>query len=420
MAVITATKPTLGVPQRPLRRSNSDFVLGGVCAGLAIRLGVKERNFRLLFTLGSFVFGLGPLLYVALWLFLARSGEEKSIAQRLGTRRRASNSVLLSFIVVIAILLILPSFSIRNSVVFAGSFLLSAVGIVAVWLGSSSDERSQLEALVSAAPLLGTVTARGWKAVLIRIVPGLILVVIGLKFLNRIGGVWGAAVPALLGTMVLLVGVLVLFAPWWLRTVRELSSERRERVRIEERSAMITHIHDSVLQTLTLIERAAANEADVIRLARSQERELRQWLFNPTDVGANDPQDRSFAALVGTIERDIENDYGVKVELVVVGDCAPDENVVALVAAGREAAINAAKWSGATSISLFAEVEPAAISLFVRDTGQGFAIDQVANDRQGITRSIKLRMIQHGGTATIRSTPGSGTEVELVLARSAK
>ena len=178
-----------------------------------------------------------------------------------------------------------------------------------------------VQALVSTAPLLGSASARGWKAAAVRIVPGVILVVVGHNLLNRIGGIWGAAVPALLATLVLLVGVLILLAPWWLRTVRDLSSEHRERVRIEERSAMITHIHDSVLQTLTLIELAAANEADVIRLARSQERELRQWLFNPTEVTADAADESSFATLVGAIERDIENDYGIRVEMVVVGDC---------------------------------------------------------------------------------------------------
>ena len=179
---------------------------------------------------------------------------------------------------------------------------------------------------------------------------------------------------------------------------------------------MVAHIHDSVLQTLTLIERAAGNEADVVRLARAQERELRQWLFNPDSIG-DDSRSTSFAGLVSRIEADIEHDYGVKVELVMVGDCPVDERVSALANAGREAAVNAAKWSGATMVSIFAEVETDTISMFVRDTGIGFDTTTVASDRQGIALSIKQRMNQHGGYATIRSTPGSGTEVQLIRPR---
>jgi signal transduction histidine kinase len=186
-------------------------------------------------------------------------------------------------------------------------------------------------------------------------------------------------------------------------------------VRIEERASMVAHIHDSVLQTLTLIERVASSESDVIRLARAQERELRQWLFNPDSVGTSGPTDDSFASLLGAVENDVENDYGVKVQLVVVGDCPSDEKTRLLVAAGREAAINAAKWSTASTITIFGEVETTKISLFVRDTGQGFDPDNVASDRQGIALSIKQRMTQIGGGTLIRSTLGHGTEVELVL-----
>jgi signal transduction histidine kinase len=241
------------------------------------------------------------------------------------------------------------------------------------------------------------------------------LVYFGLHTLNHIGGFWGQTGSAIFGTAVLVVGVLVLFAPWWLQNVRELTSERRERVRIEERASMVAHLHDSVLQTLTLIERAAANESDVVRLARNQERELRQWLFSP-DTLTN--ASTSFVGLVGAIEHDVENDYGVRVELVTVGDCVPDERVTALVAAGREAAINAAKWSEAASVSIFTEVEPSSISLFVRDRGVGFDLDAISADRQGIALSIRQRMSNLGGEAFINTAVGSGTEVQLVMPRS--
>jgi signal transduction histidine kinase len=251
----------------------------------------------------------------------------------------------------------------------------------------------------------------------VRVVPGIILVVVGLNILNQIGGIWGAAVPALLGALVLVGGLLILLTPWWLQNVRDLSSERRQRVRMQERTAIMGHLHDSVLQTLTLIERCAANEADVVRLARAQERELRLWLFSPELFEAAGAASTSLVAMVGAIEHEIESDYGIRVELVTVGDCAPDEDVVALVAAGREAAINAAKWSGAPSISIYAEVGADDISIFVRDTGKGFDVDAVPSDRRGIAVSIKQRIQDHGGGSMIRSTPGAGAEVELVLRR---
>ena len=419
MPVTTANKPILGVPQLPLRRSSAGSVLGGVCSGLAVRLGVRDRTIRIMFSASALFFGFGLLLYVAVWLLLARSGEEASIGSRLVAKRRQARSLLLLLVVVLAVLAFLNALNLRGTGGFAWSIALSAIGLFAVWHGSSPDEKAHLEGVINAAPVMGAASSRGWKALLLRVVPGIMLVVVGLQILNKIGGIWGAAVPALLGAVVLLVGLLVLLAPWWLQNVKDLSSERRERVRIEERASVATHIHDSVLQTLTLIERVASSESDVIRLARAQERELRQWLFNPDSVGTSGPTDDSFASLLGAVENDVENDYGVKVQLVVVGDCPSDEKTRLLVAAGREAAINAAKWSTASTITIFGEVETTKISLFVRDTGQGFDPDNVASDRQGIALSIKQRMTQIGGGTLIRSTLGHGTEVELVLPRAA-
>ena len=417
MPVTTANKPTLGVPQRPLRRSNTDYILGGVCGGLAIRFGVRERTIRILFSLSALLVGLGVLAYVATWFLMVRSGEDESIAQRLNKNRRESQTLILVAVLIVAGLLALHAFRFHGVTGIEWTLLFSLAGLVAIWRGISTDERSKLEGVISATPILGSATAKGWKAITVRVVLGVALVVLGFKYLGQVGGIWGGAVPALVGTFVLVLGALILLAPWWLQTVRDLAGERRERVRVEERAAMVAHIHDSVLQTLTLIERAAGNEADVVRLARAQERELRQWLFNPDSIG-DDSRSTSFAGLVSRIEADIEHDYGVKVELVMVGDCPVDERVSALANAGREAAVNAAKWSGATMVSIFAEVETDTISMFVRDTGIGFdTTTTVASDRQGIALSIKQRMNQHGGYATIRSTPGSGTEVQLILPR---
>jgi len=417
MPVTIANKPTLGVPQRPLRRSSDDAILGGVAKGFAVRLGVKERTVRILFSLSALLGGLGVLLYIALWLFLPRSGEEQSIGRHLAQSRRDKQSVLIGLVVAVVVLIGLDSLNLHAIRSFTWTLLLGVVGLFAIVRGASSEERRHLEDFASSAPVLSVGSSRGWRSLFIRVVPGIILMVIGLNILNRIGGIWGAAVPALIGAFVLIGGLLVILTPWWLQNVRDLSVERRQRVRMEERSAVIAHIHDSVLQTLTLIERSAANESDVVRLARAQERELRQWLFDPERFASHGAGATSFVGLVEAIENEIENDYGVRVQLVTVGDCVPDDDVVAVVAAAREAAINAAKWSGAPVVSIYAEADPHELTVFVRDTGSGFDVASVPADRQGIEVSIKQRLKQHGGTAKIRSTPGAGTEVQLTIPR---
>jgi signal transduction histidine kinase len=323
--------------------------------------------------------------------------------------------VLVAFIATVILIITLQTAGGWTSDGFGWPLVLSGFAAFAVWRGASNDERNRLTEFFNTAPFIGGAFSKSRTGFLLRIIFGAALIVVGLHQLHHLGGFWGRAGSGIIGTAVLVIGVLVLFAPWWLQNVRELTSERRARVRIEERARMVAHLHDSVLQTLTLIERAAANEADVVRLARNQERELRQWLFSPETM-TDTPT--SFVGLVGAIEHDVENDYGVRVELVTVGDCVPDDRVVTLVAAGREAAINAAKWSEAASISIFAEVEPTTISIFVRDRGVGFDLDAIPADRRGIALSIRERMGQLGGEASINTVVGSGSEVQLVMPRS--
>ena len=414
MSITTSSHAVVGTPLRPLRRGRDNCILGGVCGGFATRLGIKERNIRIIFALLTLIFGLGVLLYMTFWLVLTRSGEEHSIIQQIFQNRREAQIVLVAFIATLILVIALQSTGTQVSDGFGWPLLLSAFASFAIWRGASTDERNHLTDFFNSAPVIGGAFSKSRKGVVLRVAIGAALVYFGLDQLNNLGGVWGSAGSALFGTAVLVIGVLVLFAPWWLQNVRELTSERRERVRIEERAAMVAHLHDSVLQTLTLIERAAANEGDVVRLARNQERELRQWLFSPeTRTNAS----TSFVGLVGAIEHDVENDYGVRVDLVTVGDCVPDDRVTTLVAAGREAAINAAKWSEAASISIFTEVELNSISIFVRDRGVGFDLDAIPADRQGIAMSIRQRVSQLGGEAFVTTAVGDGTEVQLVMPR---
>ena len=181
---------------------------------------------------------------------------------------------------------------------------------------------------------------------------------------------------------------------------------------------MAAKVHDSVLQTLALIQRRASEPQQVIQLARAQERELRSWLFDgraPGSVAA----DTTFAAGVRIIQSEIEAQHGVTVEVVTVGDCPLDDDLQAMLAAAREATLNAAKWSGVQVISIYAEVEPNQVSLFVRDRGRGFDPTTVPSDRRGLSESVHARMLRRGGTANVVSVPGEGTEVALSMPRAA-
>lgn len=407
----------LGVPQRPLRRNVPDAILGGVCAGVACRLGVRVQAVRIVAALVSLFLGVGLLAYVVLWLALRRDGEDQPIARRLEHRRRSTMIILRSLVIALVALLILSRTRFYLLSPFEWSGVLGAVGLVAVWSGSSTAERSHLEGVLQAAPVLGAASARGWRAVAWRIVPATILITVGLQMLGRVGGAWGAAVPAFVGGVVLLMGILTMLTPWWLQNVRDLSHERRERIRAEERASLVTHVHDSVLQTLTLIERSAGNQADVLRLARAQERELRAWLFAPHLVGVTSRDAGTFAEQLHVLQHEVERDYGVRIELVIVGDCTADQRINDVIAATREAALNAAKWSGVDHFSIFGEVEADDVSVYVRDTGVGFDLDQVPLDRRGLARSIRERIDQIGGASEVTTGPGIGTEVSLRLPR---
>jgi signal transduction histidine kinase len=392
-------------------------VLGGVCDGTARRLGVSTKSVRIAWSLSVLLFGAGAIAYMALWITVARRGEATSIGSRTVSDRRELQIVLAISTLVLAILIALQAIGLRQLSSIGGPIALTALGGLIVWRKCSSEERLRLQELLNAAPVSGITSSRSWKVIALRATVGITLAVIGVVLLSKNGSRSGAAAGALLGAIVLGSGFFTLFAPWWLRTLRELTSERRERVRAQERADMAAHLHDSVLQTLSLIQRNAGDPIEVARLARIQERDLRSWLFRPAAFWTRGELPSTVAEGTADIERDVEDNYGVAVELVVVGDCPLDEPISALLAAGREATINAAKWSKAAIISVFIEVEPDLVSMFVRDLGIGFELDGVPADRHGIARSINERMQRIGGHATVRSTVGEGTEVALTLPR---
>ncbi|XTR53341.1 sensor histidine kinase [Pseudarthrobacter sp. So.54] len=236
-------------------------------------------------------------------------------------------------------------------------------------------------------------------------VTGVLLMVSG-------SGSWEQTWLALLASVAVLGGVALVLLPWGLKFWRDLETERAGRVRATERAEIAAHLHDSVLQTLALIQRRAGNETDVVRLARAQERELRGWLYRDPGKDAGQLSEGVKAAAA-----EVEDTLGNAVEVVAVGDCAMTESLEALVQAAREAMLNAARHGGG-AVSVYLEVTDGAAEVFVKDRGPGFDPDAVPTDRLGIRESIMGRMKRHGGTAGISSSP-EGTEVRLRLPLSA-
>ena len=226
----------------------------------------------------------------------------------------------------------------------------------------------------------------------------------------------GALRPAgetVLADLVLLVALALIFAPSWRRLARSLAAERTERIRSQVRADVGAHLHDSVLQTLALIQRSAEDPKRVAALARRQERELRGWL------AGGDSRERG-ERLAGALEMaaaEVEATAGGTVEVVAVGDCSLDEPAGAVVGAAREAMLNAAKFAGQAPVSVYAELSDERIKVFVRDRGAGFDPAAVPPARRGVRESIIGRMRRAGGGATVRALPGGGTEVEIAIAR---
>jgi signal transduction histidine kinase len=265
-------------------------------------------------------------------------------------------------------------------------------------------------------PWLGAILDNDRRAYLVRFIGGGLLVVVGMIGAVVAGGVplSGATLSAvlygLLFAVVALAGVGVVLAPLLYRMYSALRTEQEARIREQERAELAAMIHDQVLHTLALIQRNSGDTKSVLRLARGQERSLRNWLYK----SSASPTER-FGAALEQISAEVEDTYAVAVETVVVGDLEVSEPVAALVAAAREALVNAGRHAKVATVSLYAEVEPGQVSVFVRDRGVGFILSTVDEDRHGVRGSIIGRMQRHGGKAEIRSEPGDGTEVRLTM-----
>jgi len=388
-------------------RSRSDRIVAGVAAGIAERLRIDPVVIRLAFVVLAFAGGLGIVVYLLAWLIVPDTdpSADRPDGSATGVRQIVSVGLIVAGVMVLA----------RKAGLWFSDPAAWSVGFVAfgsaiLWTRTDSG-RARVARLASKLPRTRTDLLSGRSKG--RLAAGILLVVAGMGIFLAANTSLAALRNVAFGVMVTAIGLGLAFGPWMYELVRQLGSERRERIRSEERAEVAAHLHDSVLQTLAMIQRAPTRE-EMTTLARGQERELRSWLYGraPVAEGIETLRD-ALDAMAARVERM----HRVAVDAVVVGDAPMDERLRALVDAAGEATTNAAKHSGAGTISVYAEVGDGTVNVFVRDEGAGFDAASMASDRRGISESIVGRMERNGGLATVSSTPAEGTEVHLELPR---
>jgi signal transduction histidine kinase/phage shock protein PspC (stress-responsive transcriptional regulator) len=381
---------------RRLERSAGDRVLFGVAGGIGERVGVDPLVVRLAFVLLTLAGGVGVVCYLLGVVMSVEPDHADGSHARAASGRRtvAVVSILAGGLVLLRDL----GLWLGDDVVVPAA--LAVFGSIVLWTRATLG-RSRVAQLLSRSST-GTV----------RFVAGAALIVLGIGLFVVVGRRSGllSNAPAAAGAAVLVMGVVI--GPWVIRLAREARLDRRERIRSEERATLAAHLHDSVLQTLALIQRTD-DPRRMVSLARAQERELRGWLYGrPPSAGPT-----SVASAIEAVVEQVEGEHGVPIESVTVGDAGVDEAAGALVAAAREGLINAARHSGTGTVSLFVEIESDAITAFIRDHGAGFDPRAVALDRRGIADSIEGRIQRVGGEVSIASAIGRGTEVRLRIPR---
>ncbi|WP_437017016.1 ATP-binding protein [Streptomyces sp. enrichment culture] len=428
MPEAAAAPPAGPRPPRKLYRSGDGRWLGGVARGLAGHLGLPVIWVRLVFV-GLFTAdGLGALLYAAFWFFVplgvggveARRPPSPVTAEtspdgrrRLVARRPDKGQIVALLLMVVVAMVFVGNVNVGGG---ARAYLWPAVlvgaGVALVWRQADNARRARW---MEAGRNRRTVT-------LLRAVAGVLLVAAGVSGMFVLQGSAAHLGSVLQAALAVLVGITLLAGPYLVRMTQDLSEERLMRIRAQERAEVAAHVHDSVLHTLTLIQRNAGNPGEVRRLARAQERDLRAWLYNPGGNGKDEADEpTTLADAVRRNAAEVEDKHGVPMEVVVVGDCPLDERTGAQMQAAREAMVNAAKYGGGGgAVQVYAEVEGRTVFVSVRDRGPGFDPDSIPADRMGVRESIIGRMERNGGTARLRAVPGGGTEVELEMERAEK
>lgn len=411
--------PEAFAPRRATR-STEGRLLGGVAAGLADHLGVDVMAVRAAFLLSSVFGGLGVAMYAVLWMVLPTDARLESsspgleAASRHGKRpRRASRVEDVGPLVALAAVAL--GVLVLVQTVFGGWFafwpiLIGTVGLAVLWRQADEAQRERWTDTTGRIDPVRAVVGRGGVASYTRLAIGVGLLATALGLFAAQTGQTGVAREVLVAGALGVAGLALTVGPWLFRLAGDLSQERAARVRSQERADVAAHLHDSVLQTLALIQKHAEDARTVAKLARAQERDLRSWLY-----GDDARSDSSVAGSLRAAAAEVEDGHGVPVEVVTVGDAAASEQTRPLVLAAREAMVNAAKHSGAEKVDVYAEMGEHRIEVFVRDRGRGFDERSIPDDRMGVRNSIVDRMRRHGGTAVIKTAPAQGTEVELSM-----
>jgi signal transduction histidine kinase len=392
----TLAEPTGDAPYRRMMRPMEGRLLGGVAQGLATQLKLDPVVIRLMFVLLSVVDGVGGVAYAVLWMITPRQPYEGPPPQRDWSQLAAFSAIGMALL----------AFGLLTGASQGGlgmlPFAVGGIGALILWQQADPERRKNW---VSG-------TSKSIRKNRVRTLLGVLLVVGGAIGFLVVQDQFAQARPGLLFTVVVVGGLAVIATPWLAGLWKELQLERRERIRQEERAEVAAMVHDSVLHTLTLIQRVAHDPREVTRLARSQERELRNWLYQPAQDA-----DATLAAAVRRIAAEEEDAHGLPIEVVCVGDIDLDSGgrLAAMLKAARQAMVNAAKYSESPSVSVYAEVEGEEVTIFVKDRGKGFDLEAVPLDRMGIRESIIGRMERHGGSARVRTELGEGTEVMLTM-----
>jgi signal transduction histidine kinase/phage shock protein PspC (stress-responsive transcriptional regulator) len=412
-------------PPRPVRKVTRDTetpLLGGVAGGLARHLGVPVLWVRAAFLLATAISGLGIAMYIGLWLVVPADsrfetgtpGAESASrgGRRPGRVRRLTDAGPAIALAALAVGVILVAQATLGSGAVFWPIVIGLAGVALLWRQADEVQRERwLDTSGRVDPVRMVFGSGGWASYA-RVGAGVVLVVSALFVAGVNGSSYGQARVALIAGLLGVAGLALVVGPWVFRLASDLGAEREERIRTQERADVAAHLHDSVLQTLALIQKNAQDPTTVARLARAQERDLRSWLY----VGES-TDERSLAGALRSAAAEVEDTHGVSVDVVAVGDCELDEPLRPIIQATREAVTNAAKHAGTGQVDVYAEVSEGAVDVFVRDRGAGFDVDAMPEDRYGVRRSILDRMERHGGTAEVRSAPGDGTEVRLHLPR---
>lgn len=406
-------------PHRRAARDTEAPVAGGVAAGLSRHLAWPVLWIRVGFIALTAVGGLGLMLYAGLWMFLpsdrafAEAAPGLESATRSGrrggrvTRLRDAGPALALGALLLGVVLGFEALFGAGALFWPA--LLALVGVALLWRQADEAQHERwLDSSGRIDPFKAVFGDGGWASY-VRVFAGLALVAAALVVFAIFTGQVQYAGPVLLAGLLGVAGLAIVVGPWVVRLVNDLGAERVERVRTQERADMAAHLHDSVLQTLAMIQKNAGDTALVTRLARAQERDLRSWLFD--SVGT----DVTLAGELRAVAALVEDSHGIVVDVVAVGDTPMTEALKPITDATREALTNAAKHAGVGRVDVYAEVSPSTVDVFVRDRGAGFDPAAIPDGRHGVRGSIVDRLARHGGRGEVRSTPGDGTEVRLHL-----